>query len=286
MILVDLQNVCIANLMASLGRYTNSEIDVGMLRHMILNSLRANRMKFKSSHGELVICLDSRASWRREAFPYYKANRRQARENSDMNWQVVFEAFDQIKRELREVFPYHVLHVDGAEADDLIASVVMDYAESDTVDFFVKPPLILSGDKDFAQLQRYADVKQYDPVQKKYVVTADPEEFLFEHIIRGDPGDGVPNVLMSDDSMVMSERARPITKKRLNEFRNVEKMSLDVRRNYERNKLLIDLRNVPQRVREEVRAQMAVKPERDGRKIVNYMIENRLKMLLDNVQDF
>ena len=50
----------ISNMMVQIGNHLNSEVDVAMIRHMVLNSLRANRKKFKSDFGELVICADDK----------------------------------------------------------------------------------------------------------------------------------------------------------------------------------------------------------------------------------
>ena len=84
-ILVDLNQVMIASLMAQLGTHRNAEVDENMIRHMVLNSLRFNRMKFKSEFGELIICADDRSYWRKDVFPYYKASRRKARDESELD---------------------------------------------------------------------------------------------------------------------------------------------------------------------------------------------------------
>ena len=186
-ILVDFNQVAISNLMISLKMGHINEVDEGMLRHMILNSLRFNRNKFNEKYGELVICCDGRNTWRRDVFPYYKRNRKESRAASGYDWALIFEILNTIKGELTEHFPYKVVHLDRAEADDIIAVLARNWIDEKV--------LILSGDKDFMQLQKYENVDQYSPVQKKFLRVKNPQEFLFEHIARGDLGDGIPNCL-------------------------------------------------------------------------------------------
>ena len=189
-ILVDLNQVMIASLMAQLGTHRNAEVDENMIRHMVLNSLRFNRMKFKSEFGELIICADDRSYWRKDVFPYYKASRRKARDESELDWGCIFSALNKIRDELKEVFPYKVIQIDGCEADDVIGAIIHKEGKYlNSGENF----LILSGDKDYIQLLKYANVKQYSPILKKWITHSNPEEYLFEHIIRGDAGDGVPN---------------------------------------------------------------------------------------------
>jgi len=113
---MDLSQVMISNLMVQLGNHTNAEIEEDLLRHMILNSIRAYNVKFKNEFGEMIIACDAGNNWRRQIFPYYKANRRKNREKSEINWTTVFETLNKVRDELKDYFPYRVIHVDGAEA--------------------------------------------------------------------------------------------------------------------------------------------------------------------------
>jgi 5'-3' exonuclease len=135
-----------------LGNHTNTEVEEDLLRHMILNSIRSYNMKFKDEYGEMIIACDDRNFWRRDIFPYYKANRKKSREKSELNWTQIFDSLHKIRDELKAFFPYRVIQVDSAEADDIIGSLVMKYGDTN------EKILILSGDKDFVQLQRYNNV--------------------------------------------------------------------------------------------------------------------------------
>ena len=170
MIIIDYSQVVISTLMAEIGSRTDVEIEVDLLRHMIINNIRSHKVKFHREFGDIVIACDSKKYWRKQAFPYYKANRKKAREDSGFNWPFIFDAINLIKEELKTFFPYKVIEVEGAEADDVIASIVKWSVEHDVKEHALfqepNPTIIISGDHDFIQLQKYKHVKQFSPVQK------------------------------------------------------------------------------------------------------------------------
>jgi 5'-3' exonuclease len=283
MIFMDLSQVMLANLLVQLGNHKNAEVDEGMLRHMILNSIRYNRTKFKTDFGELVICADDQKYWRKQLFPYYKANRTESREESELDWDSIFTALNKIKQELKDTFPYRVMQVESTEADDIIGVMIHKLGSYEAG---AENHLILSGDKDYAQLHVYPNIRQYNPTKKTWVTVDNPEEFLYEHILRGDKGDGVPNVLMADNSLVLKQRQKPITDKKLKEFRDINNLSSEHKRNYERNKALIDLTQIPQTIKEKILASWEEPNTKTRAKILPYLIDNRLKMLIDHLADF
>lgn len=283
MILVDLNQVMISNMMAQIGNHKNMQIDENMLRHMILNTLRANRMKFKDEFGELVICADDKNYWRRQAFPYYKANRKKARDSSELDWSAIFNALNKIREEIKSFFPYRVIQIETAEADDIIGTIVhTEGTELNTGE----PILILSGDKDYIQLHKYANVKQYDPTRKRWITHSSPEKYLYEHIIKGDTGDGVPNILSPDNCLVIGQRQRPVTKKRLEEWQDINTMDEEAKRNYARNKAMIDLSQIPQRIKDQVLAEWNSDITNDRSQLFNYFIKNKLKNLMEAISEF
>lgn len=282
-ILVDLNQVMIANMMVQIGNHHNAEVDENMIRHMVLNTLRFNRMKFKEEFGELIICADDKNYWRRQVFPYYKAARRKHREESELDWTSIFNALNKVCQELKEVFPYKVIQIDGAEADDIIGTIVHhEGRELNTGEKF----LILSGDKDYIQLHKYANIKQYNPVLKKWVTHSNPEQYLFEHVIKGDAGDGVPNILSPDNAFVMNIRQKPVTKKRLEEWVDINKMSSEVKRNYLRNKSLIDLSEIPEHLKNKILEAYSAENTKDRSQLLNFFIKNRLKLLTESLGEF
>lgn len=283
MILVDLNQVMISNMMAQIGNHTDALLDEGMLRHMILNTLRANRKKFNNEYGELIICCDDKNYWRRKVFPYYKAGRRKNREESELDWNMIFNSLNKIKAEIAEFFPYKVIQIETAEADDIIGTIVHMEGKELNVG---EPILILSGDKDYIQLHTYANVSQYDPTRKRWIRHENPDQFLYEHIIRGDAGDGVPNVLSADNTFVTGSRQKPITKKRLVEWKEVPTRPTEVERNFHRNKALIDLKDIPQDIKQQVVDKYEYDDGKDRSQLLNYFIKNKLRNLMENISEF
>ena len=248
---------------------------------MILNSLRSYKTKFGDEYGEMVIACDNTNYWRRQAFPYYKANRKKAQEKSEMDWKSIFECMNKIRAELKEFFPYRVIDIESAEADDIIATLVR------TNPF--ETILILSGDKDFIQLHTYGNVKQYDPVRKKYIKHDNPDRYLAEHILKGDSGDGVPNVLSSDNCFVVGERQKPLTQKKIDaliELGLEGKTDHPLARNFMRNKQLIDLTMIPKEINAKVIESYDSQDGKDRSKLMNYFIANRLKNLTEHISEF
>lgn len=285
MIIVDLNQVMLSNLLMQLGNHTNAQLEENMVRHMILNSLRSYRSKFKDEYGELVIACDNTNYWRKQVFPYYKANRKKNLEKSELDWKALFECLNRIRQELKDYFPYKVIDVESAEADDIISTLVSKFgSELNTGEKI----LILSGDKDFIQLHVYPNVSQYDPTRKKWIKHEDPERYLHEHILKGDAGDGVPNVLSPDNVFVVGDRQRPLTAKKMEKIMgtDLEDMETVVARNYSRNAQLIDLSFTPDYIREKVMDQFNNQEGRDRSKLLNYFIANKLKNLTEYLGDF
>lgn len=286
MIIVDLNQVMLSNLLMQLGNHTNAQLEENMVRHMILNSLRSYRVKFSGDYGELVIACDNTNIWRKKNFPYYKANRKKNIDSSELDWKAIFDCLSKIRSELKEFFPYKVIDVETAEADDVIGTLVSKFgSELNTGEKI----LILSGDKDFIQLHTYANVEQYDPTRKKWIKNDDPTRFLKEHILKGDAGDGVPNVLSDDDTFVTAKRQKPMTAKRIEELLKAtpdKDYDEKVYKNFLRNRELIDLSNTPDYIREQVLNQFTQQNGKDRSKLLNYFIANKMKNLTEHLSEF
>ena len=281
MILVDMNQVTISNLMIQMKDEPLSE---DLVRHMVLNSLRSYKTKFSKDFGELVLCYDDKHCWRKDYFPYYKQNRKKASSESSLDWNELFDILTKIQNELEENFPYKVLKINGAEADDIIA--ILSNKISSTPNLY-EEILIISGDKDFIQLHQSDNVKQYSPTLKKFVVDENPEQYKFEHIIRGDKGDGVPNVLSQDTVFVEDLRQRPITKKKLTEWKENGIPEGEIKRNYQRNKTLIDFDSIPNELGELIYNMWVDKiTQNDKSKILPYFMKHRLKELTEKLGDF
>ena len=281
MILVDMNQISLASMMMHLHMSKSKEPDGNMVRHMILNSLRMYRTRFSSEYGELVLCYDSKHYWRRDYYPEYKSGRRKTREKDDKNWDEIFLCLNEIKDELRENLPYKFLEVYGAEADDIIGILCSTISEE---------IMIISGDKDFIQLQKFPNVKQFSPITKKSVNGANPGGYLKEHIFKGDTSDGIPNVLSPDNTFTDGLRQKPLGKKKIaswmeHNFDDVAPND-EVKRNYQRNKKLIDLAYTPDELSREIIDTYNEAPFGDRSKLLNYFIQKRLKNLTESIGEF
>lgn len=278
MILVDISQLFVASTFMSMKK-EETEVDIKKLRYMILNSLRMYRKKYANEFGELVICCDGSLSWRKEIFPHYKAGRKTGREASPLDWTQIFGCFDQLKKELKENFPYRLIQVDSAEADDIIGTLVLKDRKPN------ERTLIISSDKDFIQLQMNENVFQYSPVTKKMLNGVDPHEYLREHILRGDKSDGIPNVLSSGNCIVDGIRQLPMTKKLIKEW---EEGSIPEEHNerFERNTALVDLRYTPFHLQEKILDQYRKEPIGSRNILPAYLTKYNLETLTKNIGDF
>lgn len=286
MIVVDLSQVMLSNIMMSIKN--NNDIDEAVIRHMILNSLRSYRVKFSKDYGELVIACDAHNLWRKDVFPFYKANRKKSRDASTLDWKKLFEIIDKIRGEIDEFFPYRLIRVDKAEADDVIATLVQANSLEDINNN--NRILIVSGDGDFVQLQRFPNVEQYNPVLKKRVVHNNPTNYLREHILRGDVGDGVPNFLSNDNCLVMGIRQTSIRADKVDKWLKMAPEEIctneNMLRNFKRNETLIDLARVPKELQEQILSVYESQSDKKRDKLVKYFMKNKLVQLFDHIQDF
>jgi len=281
MIVIDYNGIAIAGVVVQ-----KLEINEDLIRHMILNSIRMYNKKFRDEYGQVVIACDAR-TWRRDYFPNYKFKRRENRDESSADWDEIFRIINQVRDEIRQNFPYKVIHIDGCEADDIIGTLAYETQEFGKNE----PMMIISSDKDFVQLHKFSNVKQFSPMQKKAVVEKNPRQYLFEHILKGDSGDGIPNTLSPDNTFVDGIRQSPVTKKKIDEWlKNAEDlesfMDENTYRNYVRNKNLIDLSCTPSHLKEAIINTFEEDPVGIKRNVLNYLIKKRCKMLIECVEEF
>jgi hypothetical protein len=289
MILLDYSQVCVAAILAfshDLKRGTDIE-KKDLIRHVALNSIKSYKKKYGKEYGQMVIACDGRNYWRKEYFANYKGLRKKAREESELDWKFIFETLNEIREDLKSYFSYKVIHVDRCEADDVIAVL----AESTQEFGKFEPVMIVSSDKDFKQLHAYENVKQFSPMLKKLVVVNKKElkEWLVEHIVKGDSGDGIPNILTKDDALMIGERQKSVSSKRLEEFfeRGYEACRNDEeRRNWQRNIQLVDFKYIPEDVKQSILDAFETPIQGSKSAIMNYLIKNRCRNLLNEIEEF
>lgn len=287
MVIVDFNGIAISSVVVQ-----KIAIEENMIRHFILNTLRMYNKKFRSQYGDMVIACDS-STWRRDYFPQYKHKRREARDKDEVereNWAETFRVINMVREELEQHSPFHVVKVDGAEADDIIGTLALETQEFGKHD----DVMIVSADKDFVQLQKYNNIRQYSPLLKKFVTEQNPHTHLLEHVFKGDASDGVPNILSGDNTFVEGIRQSPVTRKKMDywieHLDNLESvMETETYRNYIRNRNLIDLEQIPSDLKadiintfESVSAQE--KPKQYA--FMKYLMSKRCKNLITDIEDF
>ena len=278
MIIVDINQIMISNLMVTIHR-DNLELSEDLVRHMVLNSLRGHNKKFRKEYGQMVIACDSGNVWRRQAFPNYKAGRKESREKSEHDWTMIFDILSKVKDEIKTFLPYKVIEVESVEADDIIAVLCRRTNEK---------VLILSGDKDFIQLHNDR-IKQYNPVLNKFVGQGEnPSIYIREHILKGDRSDGIPNVLSDDNVFIEGRRQRPLSKKKIEAWCNeiVPTFNEEEQKNYDRNKTLIDLNCIPREFEDKINREFDTFEVATRDKILGYFINKKLKTLIESIDEF
>jgi len=283
MIIIDFSGIAVANIIVQKMN------DESMIRHMILNSIRMYRQKFKEEYGtNVILACDGPNNWRRTYYPQYKANRKKSRDDSDFDWNTAWTILNQVRQEIKENFPYKLIHIDGCEADDIIGTLVEQTQQFGSYE----KVMIVSADGDFKQLQKYDNVSQFSPLTKKYVEESHPRQNLKLKILQGDAGDGVPNVLSHDDTFVNGERQTPLSKKKkeaiLQDLSDGELLyAASWYRNYQRNEKLIDLTQTPQKLKNQIIDEFWITEK--GNKaamVLPYLINKKCKMLIESVEEF
>jgi len=281
MILLDNTQIILSTIFTQYNYSDNREelFSEDTVRHIVLNTYRFYKSKFGQQYGNLVICDDAGDSWRKDVFPHYKASRKKTRETDGHDWSKIFDAMNKIRKEVRENFPYKVMCVERCEADDIIATLCMNYNNKEKI-------IIVSSDKDFQQLQRYTNVKQYSPIHKNFIYCENPQNFLKEHILRGDTSDGIPNVLSDDDTFIVEgKRQKPLSQKKLEII--IENIPEYLKINYNRNQKLVDLSYIPKEYTDKILSEYKVEPTVQGKeKLFEYFVKNKLSNLMEVIDEF
>ena len=277
MILLDNNQLIIASLFHALKAEDGLSED--LVRHLVLNLYRTYRTKFSNKYGEIVICSDGGRYWRKDLFPYYKANRKKQQKKSGVDWNSFYKIMNKIQNEVLNTFPYRNIHMEGIEADDIIGILCKHYADSEKI-------VIVSNDKDFQQLQRYPNVSQYSPFKRELLVCDNPEKFLIDHIIKGDSSDGIPNILSDDDVFVDEDkRQKPCGKKKIGQIKEELEKWTDSD-NWNRNQQMIDMNMIPEEIEKRILEEYNKEPKGKRNKMLNYFIQNKLKILMQHIEEF
>ena len=261
-----------------------SEFDenVDLIRHVIYNQIRRYNLEFREEFGQMILCMDHTNNWRKQTFPLYKANRKKNRKNDDHDWDNIYRVLDEIREELVNKSPFNTIRIEGAEADDIIGAIC-------ELNNNPEPILIVSPDKDFVQLQRYPNVKQWSNLQKKWVEPdQDAVSDLEMKVLRGDTGDGVPNVL-SEDNVLIEEGLRqvPLSKKKVAMLlQDPEALGTTVARRIIRNRNMIDLTRTPENIKTESMKQLQEGAKGSVTGLMTVFTKHKMKLHMESLPDF
>lgn len=281
MIIVDYSQIALSNIIVQ------KIDDKDIIRHMILNSLRMYNKKYRAEYGQMVLACDGFNSWRKDFFPEYKAARKKNRSASDLDWTSIFESLNEVREEIKANLPWKVIHMDGCEADDIIGTLTHQTQEFGQHE----PVMIISSDKDFIQLHKFKNVKQFSPIQKKAVTDSHPITYKWNHIMRGDAGDGIPNILSPDDTFITEQHQTQLRQTRVDEWINNldnlrELMGDDIYRNFQRNQTLIDFEYIPEAIQKNIINTFNETKPAPRMKVLTYLINKRCNQLIECVEEF
>ena len=290
MILIDYSQVSLANILSFKKELMSGDEKqtTDLIRHATLSTIKSYKKKYGKDYGDIVICCDGRNYWRRQYFEHYKASRKKARDASELDWGLIFDTLSKIREEIAQHFPYKVMHLEQCEADDIIAVLTQQTQEFG----FSENVMIVSSDKDFKQLHKFNNVKQYSPLLRKMITAKKSEihENYITHVVKGDTGDGIPNILSKDNCFVAGERQTPVSAKRLAEFmeKGIDACRNDEeKRNWQRNQILVNFDYIPDDIKKVILdTYLSIKPKGDKMAIMNYLIANRCRLLLDEIEEF
>jgi len=266
----------------------NEDIHVDNIRKVFLKSILKSISSFRDDN--VVLAYDN-SSWRKWKFDKYKYARKEKRKDSEIDYDECFKCFNDVKEEIDKNFHYKIIDVNGAEADDVVA-VLTSYVKDEDI-------IIVARDKDFFQLHKFPNVKQYDPVIKNFIKFDKKSLDLmkFTHVCKGDSDDGIPNIKEDDDFFYnkivknLKTRQKSITKKELNEWFYCSEFELPsvfgekMYKRYEQNKVLIDFEFIPEKIKKEIIESYENQKDKDDN-IYNYLCDKNMILLLDEIQNF
>ncbi len=286
-ILVDFTPIIISAV--NVGDKTFGEnLTEGIIRHLSLNMILSFKKQFTQKYGKMIICIDKGNVWRKDYFPHYKFSRRKSREDSPLDWELIYNSIKNLIQEMKDYLPYHVIECDRCEADDVIGTLVDYFQHNELVNegFELVPQqtVIISRDKDFKQLHK-SNVVQWNPLEKKWIRELNPTNCLIEQVIRGDSSDGIPNILSQDDSFVLKIRQKPIRQTFIDNIIN-NGVNEDIKENYQRNKQLIDLSMIPDVYKNKIIDNYKNYKPQPRTRLLNYIVDKQLKNLYENIQYF
>ncbi len=267
-----------------------------LIRHVIITTIKNYKKQFSKEFGnEIVIACDSAPYWRKDVFEYYKYKRKKNREDSDIPWDLIFKYMNETKEALIEYFPWKVISVQGAEADDILAVMVQNIAVhngSGPLDDSPEKTVLVTKDKDSKQLLTHPNIRQWSPYEKAFVkLDMSSKMFLRRLILTGDSGDGIPNVFSPIDTFYTGVRQKAATEKKMEAMLNADNMLDAAPDDFTRNRIientrLISFNAIPKNIRDKIINAYDFKPKGNKMSILKYLASKDMKLLINDIEQF
>lgn len=294
--LIDFSQISLAT--ALMNFEPKQPIQLGMLRHLVLNTIKQNLNTFKKQgYSEFIICVDNSTDgyWRKDIGYYYKQHRKIDRDESDWDFEGYFNNIHIIVDELKQNMPYKIIDINRIEADDIIAVLTKKFCLESI------PVMIVSSDGDFTQLHKYG-AKQYSPAQKKAVKPkhGSPQADLMYKLLKGDKKDTVAPFNMRSDFHITKldgERAKSIatkfvekcidaTEEELHELLLEKQEGIDQLARFKENQKLIDFDYIPEYIQNQILDSYTEANMQPKSKIYPYFVRSQLTQLMKDISMF
>lgn len=287
--LVDFSQIVLSSIMATYK--PTDHLDEDLIRHIIINTLRTNVLKNKIKYPRVILCIDNGNGgyWRKKLAWYYKFKRSSQREKSGWDFDTIFTSMAKILSEIKENLPYYVLDIEGVEADDHMA-VITKYCSERNI-----PVLLTSSDGDFTQLQKFKGVRQWSPIQKKWILPkhGSPERDILYKCFKGDKKDGIAPMKAPSDHYTKEGVRAPSVRK--DELETLMKASYDELKTiltpkqlerYDENRRLLDFEFIPTDISDSILSLYEEYKPAPRSKLFQYFASKKLDKLIQNMSDF
>jgi 5'-3' exonuclease len=156
-----------------------------VLVYNFFRNLRATVAQFSPT--KVFLCNESGTNFRYKLYPEYKANRI-IKTGSQQASKDDFNSKRDLILELVSYLPIFLVKADGFEADDVVATLIENLKDENTI--------LVSGDSDFIQLLQkgYKHFQLYNPFKKAFIETP-AEHYLVPKCFVVDKSDNIPSIL-------------------------------------------------------------------------------------------
>lgn len=239
-----------------------------IFKNLAFNEIISHVEKFQPDR--VILAIDSKNYWRKDIYPEYKSHRKEGRDNSKINFEEFFPIANKFTESLKNLFSaFYFISTDRCEADDIMATLSYNFSKRG------EQTVVVSIDSDLKQLLSDKNISIYNPRSREMVICENPEEELMIKCISGDSGDDIPNIAVLDEEKYLFEGKRVglgevgakkilehedfincdfLIKKVETKYPKLTKDTIkeEIKKNFERNKNLIDLKKIPSQYTEAI----------------------------------